>query len=178
MSNNPWSGAGPWEANEDPWGAPIVFNPQLGQSGMDDAVIAAEQRRHQAPLPEALMLELAEWEQAGGAGLGPFYTVDLFCGHCMVHQRGKAHPSKKIIGRLECWGSDWYVAGGLNSEAVDSEYAPNVTCPRCGFQAQVTASHRDLTTFFLLRAQRRKRQSLAFMVEHGLARQDTPPSAH
>lgn len=147
-------------------------------------------RRNLAALDDEVQQWQDVWERARADALmlgvpepvpEPFYSVELFCGRCMIVQRGKRHPSKKPIGRVnltprlvENLGTVWDMTGSH----YERDYGP--VCPQCHFQAHVVSDGDRLAEFFLLPVgkQRKKRQSLDYLVKVGLAIEINSGSTH
>lgn len=120
-------------------------------------------------------LEIQEGEYFQSSIIGPLYGVSLYCGHCMTGPESKRRPVKAEIGALS------YFAGGTWLFSLpyvwigEMQSTDWIQCPLCkhAWHVDTKRDAQALTEFFLLRKERRRRQSLDHLVKIGLAKE--PP---
>ncbi|WP_315134712.1 hypothetical protein [uncultured Actinomyces sp.] len=111
--------------------------------------------------------------------------VRVYCGRCCTTGRdGRRRPVRETIGMLYADGDKWrglypprpadeWVALAGTDWVEVRRWSRPMTCGRCGLTAVVDAPHAELTRFLRERAQERRRQSLSYLVERGLAHELT-----
>ncbi|WP_299049932.1 hypothetical protein [uncultured Actinomyces sp.] len=111
--------------------------------------------------------------------------VRVYCGRCCTTGRdGRRRPVRETIGMLYADGDKWkglypprpadeWVALAGTDWVEVRRWSRPMTCGRCGLTAVVDAPHAELTRFLRERTQERRRQSLSYLVERGLAHELT-----